>query len=164
MHRSSLAVSVAALVVAMGGTAVAAGEIITRPDQVAEGVIESRHIANQSVERADLERPTLRVRSNGKGELLGNGNDGTAERLGPGEYVVTFPSILPGPRGTFPILDCAITGTARINPNPVNTTTITVNPIPADYNAVRVYTTKPHHDVIGEFKRQDMSFDLIAVC
>ena len=164
LNRPALAVSVVALVVAMGGTAVAAGELITRPDQVADSVIESRHIADGTVARSDLEGPVLRVRSNHKGELLGNGNDGTVTKVGTGAYIVAFPSILPGPRGTTPILDCAITGTARSNPNPVNTTTITVNPLPADFNAVHVYTSKPHHDVIGEFKRQDMPFDVIAVC
>ena len=35
---------------------------------------------------------------------------------------------------------------------------------PTDYNAVRVYTTKPHHDIVGEFKFQDVTFDLIAIC
>jgi hypothetical protein len=141
MHRSSLAVSVVALVVAMGGTAVA-----------------------QSIAPPDPEHPVLRVRSTHKGELLGNGNDGTVTKVGVGDYIVTFPTLLPGPRGTLPISDCAITGSARSKPNPVNTTTITVNPVPADFNAVHVYTSKPHHDVIGEFKRQDMPFDVIAVC
>ena len=141
LNRSSLAVSIAALMVALGGTAVA-----------------------ESVAQSDREPSVLRVRSNHKGELLGNVNDGTVTKVGVGAYVVTFPTILPGPRGSVPILDCAITGTARSNPNPVNTTTITVNPLPADYTAVHVYTSKPHHDVIGEFKRQDMPFDVIAVC
>jgi hypothetical protein len=136
----SFAISIVALVAALGGTAVAAQEIAQPDDKV------------------------MHVRSDGKGGLVGNGNDGTAEKVGVGEYVVRFPSILPGPRGELPIMDCAITGTARSNPNPVNTTTITVNPIPADFNAVRVYTSKPHHDKIGEFKRQDMSFDVVAAC
>jgi hypothetical protein len=160
----SFAVSVVALVAALGGTAVAAGELITRSDQVADDVIQSRHIRDGAVARADLERTYLRVRTNSKGQLLGAGNDGTVTREGVGQYLVRFPSLLPGPRGTMPIADCAVTGSARINSNPINTTTVTVYDHPVDFNAVRVFTTKPHHDVVGEFKRQDASFDLVAIC
>jgi len=38
------------------------GEIITRPDQVATGVIEARHIAPNGVGNAGLDRQVLRVR------------------------------------------------------------------------------------------------------
>ena len=160
----SFAVSLAALTTALGGTALAAGELVTRPEQVADGVIESRHVADGTVRRADLERTYLRVRSSGKGELLGAGNDGTVVYEDKGQYLVTFPSLLPGPRGSEPIENCAVSATARSNPNPVNTTTMTIDLIPRAYNAVRIYASKPHHDLIGEFKRQDTMFDLVAVC
>ena len=160
----SLAVSLVALVAALGGTAVAAGELVTRPDQVADGVIESRHIADGTVQRSDLEHQYYRVRSTYKGELIGDRNDGTVTRVGEGHYIVRFPSLLPGPRGSSPIAECAVSATARMNPNPVNTTTMTVALLPEDYNAVRVYSTKPHHDWVGEFKFQDVTFDLVAIC
>ncbi len=41
---------------------------------------------------------------------------------------------------------------------------MTIDLNPRAYNAVRIYASKPHHDLIGEFKRQDTMFDLVAVC
>lgn len=59
----SLVVAIVALVLAVDGTAEAAEQIVTRPDKVATGVIEARHIAQTCASgNAGLDRQVLRVR------------------------------------------------------------------------------------------------------
>ena len=95
-HRSrrrlspSLILATAALVAASGGTAIAAGELITRADQIAPGVIDGDHIRPHSVAKGDLQHPTLRLRVTSNGALFGDPSDATAKRDSLGVYVVTF--------------------------------------------------------------------------
>jgi hypothetical protein len=114
----SLAVAALALTAATGGTAFAAGELITDPSQIAPRVIDSRHIRPHGIARSNLQRPALRVRVSREAELLGDHNDGTVRKLNTGRYEVTFntdavddatdPKARP-----FSLDDCAVVATPR---------------------------------------------------
>ena len=87
MHRRiSILAVMAGVIAATGGTAVAAGELITRSDQVARDVIDGGHIKSHSVARTDEQHPSLRLRVRADGGLFGDPGDGTASRIGIGEY------------------------------------------------------------------------------
>ena len=86
----SFAVALTALVAALGGTAVAAGQLGDTPETMLQ----------------------LRVAKDGK--LIGSDNDGTVKKAGVGLYDITFTA---GPTGSKVPLDlerCAITATPRI--------------------------------------------------
>lgn len=164
----STLIATAALVAAMGGTAVAAGEVITRPDQVADDVVESRHVRAGAVSRSDLERPYFHVRVSKEGQLIGSGNDGTVQRVGvtspiPGVYDVRFRN---GGKAGLPVDNCAITATPMGN-EPERTVGIFRNPSNGPPGTVRFLwrTFKINND--GETftsKLEDTAFDVIAVC
>ena len=163
----STLIATAALVAATGGTAVAAGEVITRPDQVANDVVEGRHIKDRAVSRSDLERPYFHVRVSKEGQLIGTGNDGTVQRLGtptiPGTYDVRFVS---GGKAGVAVDNCAITATPMGN-EPERTVGIFRNPSNGPPGTVRFLwrTFKINND--GETftsKLEDTAFDVIAVC
>ena len=79
-----------ALILASGATAIAAGELITRGDQIAAGVIDSHHIKAHSIDKTDVQHPTLRLRVRTNGLLFGDSRDATAK---PGETIaVTMPA------------------------------------------------------------------------
>lgn len=95
----SMFVAIAALVVAMSGTAVAAGAIITRPDQLASSVVtepklatnavDDRKIRDGSVSQSDQAHPILRTRVTAEGFANGDTRPPT-ERISEGVYRVTF--------------------------------------------------------------------------
>jgi hypothetical protein len=110
----SMIVALIALVVAMGGTAVAASEVlIDSPDQLGTGVVTAAKIANRnvsglqiakdavsgyrildhSVGAEDLLHPTLRAQTNPGGGLTA-GDATLIERPSLGHYFVTFPDVL----------------------------------------------------------------------
>lgn len=85
----STLIATVALVAATGGTAIAAGEIITSPNQVAKGVIAGAHIQPESITDGNLRDPDLRVRVNKDGTRNGFG-DAAVKRVSTGQYEVTF--------------------------------------------------------------------------
>jgi hypothetical protein len=92
LFSPSTAVAMAALVVAFGGTAVAAGEI----------------------GGSDQPETVLKLRVAKDGTLIGTDNDGTVKKAGVGIYDITFNT---GPTGSKVPLDldaCAIVATPRI--------------------------------------------------
>jgi hypothetical protein len=178
----AMLVAVIALVLAAGGTAVAAGELITRPDQVATGVIEGRHLAQHSVAKRDLEDVYLRMRVSAAGQALGTGNDGTAVKETRGRYRLTFFSDAvdgSGPRGVLDLRDCAITAT----PYATSTDDVPLEPNetpgapivwaarefygnPLQPNEVRVFVDKPWQVSNGQlvYLRKDAAFNVVVVC
>jgi hypothetical protein len=87
-----LAVAAAALVVALGGTAMAAGEITG----------------------SDAPETVLQMRVSKDGKPIGTRNDGTVKKAGVGIYDITFSN---GPTGSKVPLDleaCAIVATPRV--------------------------------------------------
>src|SRR3954471_8508528 len=86
MSRISIAVALTALVVAMGGTALAAGDAST----------------------------TLHMRVTKDGKLIGNGNDGTVKKAGVGIYDITFNTGPTGSKIPLDLENCAIVATPRV--------------------------------------------------
>lgn len=178
----AMLVAVVALVLAVGGTAVAAGELITRPEQVATGVLDGRHLAQHSVAKRDLEDVYLRMRVNAAGHAVGTHNDGTAVKETRGRYRLTFNSDAvdgSGPRGVLDLRDCAVTATPYITSDedvPLEPNETPGAPIvwaardfygnPLQPNEVRVFVDKPWQISNGllNYLRKDAAFDVVVVC
>src|SRR5262245_18610095 len=124
----SLLIAIAALFVALAGSAVAAtAVIITSPDQlgpdvvtgpaIAQNAISSTEVQPDSLTDLDFKDPQLKVRVLGDGAVL-SGSDGTAKRVGVGTYQVTFDAIALNAK-TSTVVDtmlnnnCAFTATPR---------------------------------------------------
>ena len=76
MQRRVLVLAVAATVlVACGGTALAAGELITRGDQIAPNVIDGGHVKANSIARTDQQHASLRLRVTASGGTFGDASD-----------------------------------------------------------------------------------------
>jgi hypothetical protein len=86
MSRISIAVALTALVVAMGGSALAAGDAST----------------------------TLHMRVAKDGKLIGTNNDGTVKKAGVGIYDITFNTGPTGSKVPLNLDDCAIVATPRV--------------------------------------------------
>lgn len=141
----SFAVAIAALVVALGGTAVAAGEIAgsDRPETV------------------------LKVRVTKDGKLIGTDNDGTVKKAGVGIYDITFST---GPAGSKVPLDlerCAIFATPRVE------TASTPEEVATDVDVqrlggARIFVESTRPLPFGENKitpfLTNVSFDVAAIC
>ena len=161
----SLILGTAMLVLAGGGTAIAAGELITRGDQIAPGVIDGDHIKAHSLAKGDLQHPTLRLRVRRDGGLYGDPSDATATRDSLGVYVVTFNRGIGGPRNPRWLDHCAVVAT----PGPTagfsggTGQDVTLTTTRTATSAVVVHATKPdyelHHSVL-----RDASFDIAAIC
>ncbi len=172
MHRRiSILAVMAGVIAATGGTAVAAGELITRSDQVARDVIDGGHIKSHSVARTDEQHPSLRLRVRADGGLFGDPGDGTASRIGIGEYFVRFDHAamadpVATPRNPRWLDDCAVVATPRVGGiSSVGTgqdvTVVTMRG--ASPGTLVIATAKPDYDL----KRPvpvDAPFDLAAIC
>ena len=88
----SFAVALAALVVAMGGTALAAGEIAG----------------------SDTPETVLKMRVTKDGKLIGTHNDGTVKKAGVGIYDITFNTGPTGGKIPLNLDDCTIFTTPRV--------------------------------------------------
>ena len=77
---------------AFGGTAVAAGELITRGDQIAPERDRRPPTSRKSpsIARPDQQHPALRLRVRADGGLFGDPGDGTAKRFETGTYLIRF--------------------------------------------------------------------------
>jgi hypothetical protein len=145
LFSPSFAVASAALVVALGGTAVAAGEITG----------------------SDQPETVLKLRVTKDGKLIGTNNDGTVKKAGVGIYDITFST---GPTGSKVPLNldaCAILATPRVE------TASTPEEVGADLDVQRlgesrifVESTRPLP--FGENKitpfLTNVSFDVAAIC
>ena len=108
--RPSTIIATAALILATSGTAIAAGEIITSPDQIKDGVVTAPKLAkesvsqttikNHSVTQSDESNPTLRYSVAPNGTFI-TGDAGAAPRhvAGSNRYDMAFSSPDLGPTG-----------------------------------------------------------------
>ena len=167
----SLILATAALVAAFGGSAIAAGELITRGDQIAPGVIDGDHIRSQSITRTDIQHPTLRLRVTNTGGLLRDTGDGTVERVGIGQYLVRFnrDAIAGGvgePKNPRWLDHCAIVATPRkslvFGPGSEPGAMVSVQPA-GDPSAVIVSATEPDYQ-LGRSVLRDTAFEIAAIC
>jgi len=145
LRSPSFAVALAALVVALGGTAIAAGEI----------------------SGSDSPETVLKMRVAKDGKPIGTHNDGTVKKVGVGVYDITFST---GPTGSKVPLDleqCAIFATPRVEHDS------TPEEVSADVDVQRlggsrifVESTRPVP--FGENKittfLTNVSFDVAAIC
>lgn len=165
----SFAVAVAALVAATGGSAVAAGELITSADQIASEVIDGRHIKPRSVAKGDLETPALRIRVTSDGQLVGDDNDGTVQRRGTANYIVRFSAAAlgdgSGPRTPVALDRCAVVASPRDVRTETRGVTLQLSPRGSGSGIVLVTATKPTlTDQVLGITRQDTAFDIAAIC
>jgi hypothetical protein len=160
-----------ALVAATGGSAIAAGELITRSDQIAPGVIDGDHIRPHSIAKTDVEHATLRLRVTSDGGMLRDTGDGTAKRVGFGQYLVRFnqdaiDGDVGGPRNTRWLDHCAVVATPRksltFGPGSEPGAMVSVQPA-GDPSAVVVSTTEPDYE-LGRSVLRDTPFEITAIC
>jgi hypothetical protein len=106
----STLIATAALIAATGGTAMAAGEIITSPDQIKNGVVTGPKLANDAVNQAKIQdrsvaqrdesNPTLRFSVAANGNLITGDMGGSPQHVaGSNRYDLSFSSSDLGPNG-----------------------------------------------------------------
>ena len=145
MLNPAFAVALAALVVALGGTAIAAGEITG----------------------SDAPETVLKMRVTSDGKPIGTDNDGTVKKAGVGIYDITFSA---GPTGSKIPLDlerCAIVATPRV------VTESTAAEVSAGLNVqrlggARIFVESRRPTPFGDNQIMpfltNVSFDVMAVC
>ena len=141
----SFAVALAALVVAMGGTALAAGEITD----------------------SDTPETVLQLRVAKDGKLIGTHNDGTVKKAGVGIYEITVNTGPTGSKVPLDIESCAVFATPRVQ------TDSTAGEVSADVDVQRlggsrifVESTRPiplSENKLTPFLT-NVSFDVAAIC
>ena len=159
----STVIATLALVAATSGTAVAAGEIITAPNQIANDVINTAHIRAETINNQDLRDPQLKLRVSKDGVRLGVG-DGSSARAATGVYDITFNASSLNSSGsttdTIVNENCAINVTSRANQG---------DTFGAFGAAFRVQTTGPNSvrvvaNDIDLDRLIDTGFDITASC
>jgi hypothetical protein len=166
----ALLIAIAALFVALAGTA-AAAIVINSPKQIGPAVIQGRHIQNETIPNVALKDPQLKLRVTRDGKINGLDGDGTVQRAPnttAGVYDVTFDAEpLNGIAGTDTIVNenCAITATARSAANPPNTSLdsfpVMFNIRTIGPNTVRVTALDPD---VPPGRLVDTAFDIMASC
>jgi hypothetical protein len=141
----SFAVAVAALVVALGGSAVAAGQIIG----------------------SDSPETVLRMRVTKDGKVIGTHNDGTVKKAGVGIYDITFSAGPAGGKLPLDLESCAIVATPRVE------TASKPDEVAADIDVqrlggARIFVESTRPLPFGENKitpfLTNVSFDVAAIC
>jgi hypothetical protein len=141
----SFGVAVAALAVALGGTAVATTQIAG----------------------PDTPETVLRMRVTKDGKLIGNHNDGTVKKAGVGIYDITFSAGPTGGKLPLDLQDCAIVATPRVE------TASTPEEVAADVDVQRlggprIFVESTRLLPFGENKitpfLTNVSFDVAAIC
>ena len=141
----SFAVALAALVVALGGTAIAAGKITG----------------------SDAPETVLKLRVTKDGKPIGTHNDGTVKKAGVGIYDITFNTGPTGSKIPLSLDDCAIVATPRVE------TASTPEEVAADVDVqrlggARIFVESTRLVPFGENKitpfLTNVSFDVVAIC
>ena len=141
----AFAVALAALVVALGGTAIAAGEIAG----------------------SDAPETVLKMRVTKDGKLIGTHNDGTVKKAGVGIYDITFTTGPTSSKVPLSLDECAIVATPRVDheskPDEVGAD-VDVQRL----GGARIFVESTRPLPFGENKitpfLTNVSFDVIAVC
>jgi len=145
LFSPSFAVAVTALVVALGGSAVAADQIIG----------------------SDTPETVLQMRVTKDGKLIGNNNDGTVKKAGVGIYDITFSAGPTGGKVPLDLENCAIVATPRVE------TASKPEEVAADIDVQRlggprIFVESTRLVVFGENKitpfLTNVSFDVAAIC
>jgi hypothetical protein len=162
---ASTLIATAAVVIATSGTAIAAGEIITAPNQIANDVISGGHIKQETISNLDLKDPQLKVRVNKDGTRNGAG-DAAVTRTRTGVYEVTFNAgILNGGDGTS--TDTVLNENCSINATPHGALRqlFVDGPTPQRPNTVIVNTAGLRNTGgAAGFVAEDNAFDITASC
>jgi len=141
----SFAVALAALVVALGGTAVAAG----------------------AISGSDEPETVLRLRVTKDGKPIGTHNDGTVKKAGTGVYDITFNTGPTGSKVPLNLDECAIFATPRVEHES------TAEEVSADVDVqrlggARIFVESTRPVPFGENKitplLTNVSFDVAAIC
>jgi hypothetical protein len=175
----SMIVAMISLVVAMGGTAVAASQVlIDSPDQLANGVVtigklasssvNGTKILNGSVLQADQVHPVVRAQVNADGTLADAG-DATVAKLpldGPGHYRLTFDES--DFNGVTDLDQCAITANPTQHgpfggPMMVDVTSVSGFSVTVVTSWVTVVRQGVPENILRPVET-DSGFDLIAAC
>jgi hypothetical protein len=158
----STLIATAAVVVATGGSAIAAGEIITAPNQIANNVISTGHLQNRTIEDTDLRDPQLKLRVSKTGQKLGVG-DGVVTRASTGVYDISFNPGVFNPTGVGDISmvseNCAINVTSRAGSGTFDAFHAAYVVRTTGPNSVRVIASDVDLD-----RLIDTAFDLTASC
>ena len=145
LFSPSFAVAVTALVVALGGSAVAADQIIG----------------------SDTPETVLQMRVTKDGKLIGTDNDGTVKKAGVGIYDITFSAGPTGGKVPLDLENCAIVATPRVE------TASKPEEVAADIDVQRlggprIFVESTRLVVFGENKitpfLTNVSFDVAAIC
>jgi hypothetical protein len=145
LFSPSFAVAVTALVVALGGSAVAADQIIG----------------------SDTPETVLQMRVAKDGKLIGSNNDGTVKKAGVGIYDITFSAGPAGGKVPLDLENCAIVATPRVE------TASKPEEVAADVDVqrlggARIFVESTRLVVFGENKitpfLTNVSFDVAAIC
>jgi len=141
----TFAVALAALVVALGGTAIAAGEI----------------------DGSDAPETVLKMRVTKDGKPIGTHNDGTVKKAGVGIYDITFTTGPTGSKVPLTLDECALVATPRVE------TASTPEEVSADLDVqrlggARIFVESTRPLPFGENKitpfLTNVSFDVAAIC
>lgn len=141
----AFAVALAALVVALGGTAIAAGEI----------------------DGSDAPETVLKMRVTKDGKPIGIHNDGTVKKAGVGIYDITFTTGPTGSKVPLTLDECALVATPRVE------TASTPEEVSADLDVqrlggARIFVESTRPLPFGENKitpfLTNVSFDVAAIC
>ena len=145
LFSPSFAVAVTALVVALGGSAVAADQIIG----------------------SDTPETVLQMRVTKDGKLIGTNNDGTVKKAGVGIYDITFSAGPTGGKVPLDLENCAIVATPRVE------TASKPEEVAADVDVQRlggprIFVESTRLLPFGDNKitpfLTNVSFDVMAVC
>ena len=145
LFSPSFAVAVTALVVALGGSAVAADQIIG----------------------SDTPETVLQMRVTKDGKLIGTNNDSTVKKAGVGIYDITFSAGPTGGKVPLDLEDCAIVATPRVE------TASKPEEVAADVDVQRlggprIFVESTRLLPFGDNKitpfLTNVSFDVMAVC
>ena len=145
LFSPSFAVAVTALVVALGGSAVAADQIIG----------------------SDTPETVLQMRVAKDGKLIGSNNDGTVKKAGVGIYDITFSAGPAGGKVPLDLENCAIVATPRME------TASKPEEVAADVDVQRlggprIFVESTRLLPFGENKitpfLTNVSFDVAAIC
>ena len=140
-----VAVAAAAIAVALGGTAMAAGDITG----------------------SDAPETVLKLRVTKDGKLIGNNNDGTVKKAGVGIYDITFSAGPTGGKLPLDLESCAIVATPRVE------TASKPEEVAADLDVqrlggARIFVESTRLIPFGDNKitpfLTNVSFDVAAIC